>query len=281
MKANLVTGHVLGGALTFGRYLIPVYLPRRIYEPLVKLKRFLIPSAPIGECCHVTQAFTEQFIQFKEQSCLDGRFQAKQTDWFPCLNDDSAATGFDPHYVLHTSWAARVLAKTRPKAHMSFGDSLYFVGIASAFTSMTFYDIRKSGLPFNDIEQKIADLTGLPSSWTDTLQSISCMHVLEHIGLGRYGDALDASGDRKAAAELARVLAPGGQLLIVVPMEDPPRVCFNAHRLYSYVQVMDLFPNLSLVEFSLISNEGEFFENADPHLLKGRKYLCGCFRFTK
>ena len=229
----------------------------------------------------MTQAFTERFIQFKEQSCLDGRFQVKQTDWFPCLNDDTTATGFDAHYVLHTSWAARVLAKTRPQAHISFGDSLYFVGIASAFTPINFYDIRKSELPFRDIEQKTADLTCLPSSWTDALQSISCMHVLEHVGLGRYGDTLDASGDRKAAAELARVLAPGGQLLMVVPMEDPPRVCFNAHRLYSYPQVMELFPNLSLVEFTLITNEGEFFENADPRLLNGRKYLCGCFRFTK
>jgi SAM-dependent methyltransferase len=146
---------------------------------------------------------------------------------------------------------------------------------------MTFYDIRKSELPFQDIEQKTADLTCLPSSWTDTLQSISCMHVLEHIGLGRYGDALDASGDRKAAAELARVLATGGQLLMVVPMEDPPRVCFNAHRLYCYSQVMDLFPALSIVEFTLITKEGEFFENADPELLKRGKYLCGCFRFKK
>jgi SAM-dependent methyltransferase len=197
------------------------------------------------------------------------------------LNDNTAATSFDPHYVLHTSWAARVLAKTIPKAHMSFGDSLYFVGIASAFTSMTFCDLRKSELPFPDIQQHTADLTRLPSSWSDTLQSVSCMHVLEHIGLGRYGDALDASGDRKAAAELTRILAPGGQLLLVVPMEDPPRVCFNAHRIYSYSQVMELFPTLRLLEFTLITNEGQYFENADPKLLEEHKYLCGCFRFTK
>src|SRR5260370_42324228 len=124
--------------------------------------------------------------------------------------------------------------------------------------TITICDIRKSGLPCRNIEEDRADLTRLPASWTGTLQSVSCMHVLEHIGLGRYGDALDASGDRKAAAELARVLAPGGHLLMVVPMEDPPRVCFNAHRLYSYSQVMDLFPGLSLQEFTLITNEGRF-----------------------
>ena len=263
------------------RLLVPVYLPRWLLNSVVKVKRAFIPSARMDGGGPVTQPFTEQFTQFKEQSSLDGRFEPKQTDWFPCLSDSTDDTGFDLHYVLHTSWAARILAKNKPQVHVSFGDSLYFVGIASAFMPITFCDIRKSGLPFRDIEEDRADLTRLPPSWTGTLQSVSCMHVLEHIGLGRYGDALDAGGDRKAAAELARVLAPGGQLLMVVPMEDPPRLCFNAHRLYSYSQVMGLFPDLSLLEFTLITYEGQFFENADPRLLEGRKYACGCFLYTK
>ena len=267
--------------MSLERLLVPIYLPRWMHRAVLRFKRAFIPPSRVNGSGQVTPAFTEQFSQFKEQSSLDGRFEPKQTDWYPWLNDNTPETAFDPHYVLHTSWAARVLARTKPNVHVSFGDSLYFVGIASAFTSMTFLDIRKSGLPFRDIKEERADLTSLPPSWTGTLQSISCMHVLEHIGLGRYGDALDASGDRKAAAELARVLAPGGQLLMVVPLEDPPRVCFNAHRLYSYSQVMDLFPDLSLLEFTLISNEGEIFENADPRLLRGREYLCGCFRYTK
>jgi SAM-dependent methyltransferase len=265
--------------MSLQRLLLPVYVPRWMHRAVIRLKRAFISPAGINGL-PVTQAFADQFYQFKEQSHLDGRFEPNQTDWFPHLNDNTSETGFDPHYVLHTSWAARVLAKTKPQVHVSFGDSLYFVGIASAFTSVTFCDLRKSGLPFRDIKEDRADLTSLPLS-TGTLKSISCMHVLEHIGLGRYGDTLDASGDRKAAAELARVLAPGGQLLMVLPMEDPPRVCFNAHRLYSYSQVMDLFPDLSLVEFTLITNEGQFFENADPRLLEGRKYCCGCFRYTK
>lgn len=267
--------------MSLERLLLPMYVPRWMHRAAIKFKRALIPPARVNGNHHVTQAFIEQFNQFKEQSRLDGRFGPEQSDWLPFLNDNTPQTGFDPHYVLHTSWAARVLAKTKPKVHVSFGDSVYFVGIASGFVPMTFCDIRKSGLPFPDIEEKIADLTNLPASWTSTLQSISCMHVLEHVGLGRYGDMVDASGDRKAAAELTRVLAPGGQLLLVVPMEEPPRVCFNAHRLYSYTQVIDLFPDLSLQEFTLITNEGQFLENADPCLLEARKYCCGCFGFTK
>jgi SAM-dependent methyltransferase len=267
--------------MSLERLLVPIYVPHWMHRAVLRFKRAFIPPAFTVKCSQVTQSFTEQFIQFKQQSRLDGRFEPEQTDWFPFLNDNTAKMEFDPHYVLHTSWAARLLAKTKPKVHVSFGDSLYFVGIVSAFISITFCDIRASGLPFRDIGEDRADLTNLPASWTGMLQSISCMHVLEHIGLGRYGDTLDAGGDRKAAAELARVLAPGGQLLMVIPMEDPPRVCFNAHRLYSYLQVMDLFPDLSLREFTLITKEGEVFENAAPCLLNGRKYSCGCFCYTK
>src|ERR1700737_1368919 len=151
------------------RLLVPVYLPRWLLNSVVKGRRAFIPPARTNEGRRVTPAFTEQFSQFKEQSSLDGRFEPKQTDWFPFLNDGTPETGFDPHYVLHTSWAARALAKTKPKVHVSFGDSLYFVGIASAFMKMTFCDIRESRLPFRDIEEDRADLTSLPPSWPGTL----------------------------------------------------------------------------------------------------------------
>src|ERR1700723_2225066 len=145
--------------MTMDRLLVPLYLPGWMHRAVLRFKRAFIPPATNGG--QVTAAFTEQFSRFQEQSRLDGRF--------------------DPHYVLHTSWAARSLAKTKPEAHVSFGDSLYFVGIVSAFTSTTFCDIRESGLPFRDIEEDPVDLTNLPASWTGTLQSVSCMHVLDNM----------------------------------------------------------------------------------------------------
>ena len=115
-----------------------------------------------------------------------------------------------------------------------------------------------------------------------SVQSISCMHTVEHIGLGRYGDPLDPLGDRKAAAELARVLAPGGSLLFVVPV-GAPQIMFNAHRIYSYEQVLELFPSLTLREFALIPEHGEdggLIRHADPALVASQGYGCGCFHFT-
>ncbi|NDC42314.1 MAG: DUF268 domain-containing protein, partial [Chitinophagia bacterium] len=52
---------------------------------------------------------------------------------------------------------------------------------------------------------------------SDSIPSLSCMHTIEHVGLGRYGDQLDPQGDLKAIAELKRVVQPGGDLLFVTP----------------------------------------------------------------
>jgi SAM-dependent methyltransferase len=109
------------------------------------------------------------------------------------------------------------------------------------------------------------------------------MHVVEHIGLGRYGDPLDPEGDLKAMAELQRVLAPGGSLYFVVPVGEP-RVQFNAHRIYAYRQVIESFPALELRQFALVPDDAEtggLIEGAPPALADQQQYGCGCFWFVK
>ncbi len=118
----------------------------------------------------------------------------------------------------------------------------------------------------------------------NSVESLSCMHVVEHVGLGRYGDPLDYDGDIKSARELARVVAPGGSLLFVVPIGGQARIQFNAHRIYTYEQVLALFPDMDLVEFSLIPDDGikeGLIRHADPQLVSKQRYGCGCFHFTK
>ena len=110
------------------------------------------------------------------------------------------------------------------------------------------------------------------------------MHTIEHIGLGRYGDPIDPQGDIKAAKELSRVLAKDGSLLFVTPIGQKPLIEWNAHRIYTYEQVMSLFPDLILKEFSLIpekTEKGGLIRNADPALIAGEKYACGCFHFMR
>lgn len=105
-------------------------------------------------------------------------------DRYPCLNDKTPSTSFDRHYVYHTAWAARILAETKPVSHVDISSSLYFCLIVSGFVPVKFYDYRPADLQLHNLESGAVDLLNLPFP-NETVCSISCLHVVKHIGLGR------------------------------------------------------------------------------------------------
>jgi predicted SAM-dependent methyltransferase len=113
-----------------------------------------------------------------------------------------------------------------------------------------------------------------------SLSSVSCLHVIEHIGLGRYGDALDPAGTRKATRELARVLGPGGNLFLAAPV-GKPRLCFNAHRIHSAQEIPEMVPELELVEFSGVHDGGRYVEQVELSAFQNSEYACGFFWFQR
>ena len=217
------------------------------------------------------------YQKFRQRS--DQRFKISPCDFYPCLRDKTFKTSFDAHYVYHTAWAARKVKEISPERHTDISSSLYFSGIVSAFIPVDFYDYRPADLTLSNLKSASADLTQLFFA-DNSLESLSCMHTVEHIGLGRYGDPIDPVGDLKAISELKRVLAPGGSLLFVVPI-GIPKIEYNAHRIYSYEMIKEYFQDFTLKEFSLIDDAGKFIENADPEKVKDQKYGCGCFWFIK
>lgn len=209
----------------------------------------------------------------------DNRFSVSIKDFYPCVKDKTIYTSFDAHYVYHTSWAARKVREINPVKHVDVASSLYFSGIVSAFVPVDFYDYRPANLNLSNLSSQPGDLNKLIFA-DNSIQSLSCMHTIEHIGLGRYGDVIDAKGDISSINELKRVVAPNGSLLFVVPV-GKPKIEFNAHRIYSYEQVMEYFKGFRLKEFSLVTDSADFIENANPELVKDQNYGCGCFWFVK
>lgn len=247
-----------------------------------RLLRAVKADVPLRYIYYKTR-FCTQYLQFKEKNKkYSKRFNMSWKTRYPCLHDNTNETYFDRHYIYHTGWAARVLAKTKPSMHTDISSSLYFVSIASAFVPTTFYDYRPADLRLSNLQSGSQDLCNLTFA-DNSVESLSCMHVLEHIGLGRYGDPVDPEGDLKAISELQRVLAPGGSLLFVVPV-GKPTIMFNAHRIYSPNQIISAFDKLELKEFSLIpenQNDGGITSNPSNELLAKQICGCGCFWFTK
>ncbi len=226
--------------------------------------------------------FIGQFFKFKKVSKEHQRFSILWRDLYPRLNDNTTKTSFDRHYVYHTAWAARILADSKPEQHVDISSSLYFNAITSAFIPIKFYDYRPADLMIQGLTSEHADLLALPFK-DNSVPSISCMHSIEHIGLGRYGDSIDPNGDIKAISELKRVLKNDGDLLIVVPV-GTPKIMYNAHRIYSYEQIIEYFSDLKLNDFTLIPDkaaDGGLVKNPSPELLNKQTYGCGCFWFKK
>ena len=226
-----------------------------------------------------SEFFEKEFKLFTTK-IADNRFICNWADVVPCLKDATATTPFEPHYTYHPAWAARMLAKSMPEKHVDISSSTQFIVIASAFVPIEFYDYRPAALTLSGLDCKRGDLTALPFA-DNSIPSLSCMHVIEHIGLGRYADPIDPQSDIKAMSELNRVLAKGGQLLFVVPIAGIAKIEFNAHRIYTYEMILKSFSNLKLENFALITDDQKYIENATKELSDKQTWGCGCFLFRK
>ena len=224
----------------------------------------------------------KDFFKFKKL-INNARFSLSFADSQPCLKDNTTNTLVERHYFYHPAWAARILAKLKPEYHVDISSTTSFSQIVSAFIPVKFYDYRPLEVNIDNLECGKADLVNLPFK-DGEIKSLSCMHTVEHVGLGRYGDTIDPDGDLKAINELKRVLAPGGSLLFVVPLGGKPRIQFNAHRIYTYDQIVGYFFDLILQEFALIPDahvDGDLVRNASRDLANAQRHGCGCFWFIK
>lgn len=222
----------------------------------------------------------KKFLQ--SASKTNKRFELNPKEIKPFLHDKTSNTGFDSHYIYHPAWAARILNQRKPSFHIDISSTLHFSTIVSAFIPVHFYDYRPAEINLDNFKSDKINLLSLPFE-NNSVESISCMHTVEHIGLGRYGDNVDYNADLKAIKELKRVLKIGGTLLFVVPI-GKSKIIFNAHRIYDYDQIINLFDDLHLVDFSIVTdccNKNEFIRNSTKKIADEQNYGCGCFCFTK
>lgn len=188
--------------------------------------------------------FINEYFSFK---ILGENKNFKKIEWFPQLNDNLTYTPLDPTYFYQDSWAAKQLFKLKPKHHYDVGSSAKTIGILSQFTPITMVDIRPIELKLDNLFFKQGSILNLPFE-DNSLETISSLCVVEHIGLGRYGDALDPFGSEKAIKELQRVLKVGGIILFSVPIDRENTIYFNAHRAFTKSYIVELFTDFELLE---------------------------------
>ena len=200
-------------------------------------------------------------------------------DSYPCLADWSPSTPFDPHYFYQGAWLARHLAARNAPVHVDVGSSVMMLSVMTAWAPTVFVDVRPLHANISGLLPVAGSIGRLPFA-DGSVASLSCLHVIEHIGLGRYGDPLDPDGATRAAAELRRVLAPGGRLYLSTPV-GRERVCFNAHRVFAADTVCAWFNGFRLAEFACVDDQGSFNARAAPDDARNLEYGCGMFVFER
>lgn len=199
-------------------------------------------------------------------------------DFNPWLIDKYKPAGYADPYFYQDTWCAKKVFCARPKVHVDIGSSMLTAGILSQFTELIYVDIRPLSVHLPGLGFRQGDLLNLPFD-SNSVESLSSLSVVEHVGLGRYGDPLDPFGTDKACAEMARVITPGGALYVAVPTEKQASTCFNAHRIFTPDGFIAKFPSLTLIEERYGTSAGIF--DRQEYEKMGMPSAYGCFHFTK
>lgn len=198
--------------------------------------------------------YSKDFEQFKKEMGNNAEFPLLKN--YPCLNDkdDSAGRIYNPYFP-QDIYVARKIYEKQPQKHVDIGSRLDgFVAHVAVFREIEIFDIRPMDLTIPNILFIQADLTdgeNLPMNYCD---SISCLHVLEHFGLGRYGDKIDPDGHLKGFEQITRILKPGGTFYFSVPM-GVQRIEFNAHRIFGMPYLMNwVTKDFAIASFAFIDD---------------------------
>jgi len=216
--------------------------------------------------------------QFKHYRSLEG----SPVEWkniCPQLFDATSVTSFDPHYFYQSAWCARLIADRKPKKHVDIASQINLIGPLSAFVDVEFIDFRPLEVTLDRLSSRAGTILSLPFD-DRSVKSLSCLHVIEHIGLGRYGDDLDPRGSEKACKELQRILSKNGDLYLSTPV-GKEIVEFNAHRIHSPKTILRFCNDLTLVGFSCVDDSGRYFETATLEQCSDYKYGLGMFHFRR
>ena len=237
------------------------------------------PVVPVRGAVRALRAYPGFVRDLREYRRLGPDQSLRFRDLYPCLNDRTTETPFDAHYLYQSVWATEWIVRSGASEHVDVASDIRFSALLASHVPVTAVDIRPLNVSVADFRSVAGTVTDLPFE-DRSIASLSCLHVAEHIGLGRYGDPLDPSGTRRACAELARVLDPQGQLLFSLPV-GKPRTMYNAHRIHRASEVTGLFAGLRLAEFVLVDDRGELLRDACLSDADACGYGCGMFRLLR
>lgn len=230
--------------------------------------------------------YVRDYVSFTKQNGKNNGFE--KFNLHPIFGNRFQEGGvLSGHYFHQDLYMAQKIFHAKPSHHMDIGSRTDgFIAHLAVFMEVEIMDIRPISKSVKNIRFIQADLAADSFSLTDHTSSISCLHAIEHFGLGRYGDKIDPDGHLKGLKNIHKCLRKGGVFYFSTPMGDS-RIEFNAHRVFSLRQLLDLFrDDYEVISFSYIDDAGDL--HTDPELNEqqihtnfGCHYGCALFELRK
>lgn len=226
------------------------------------------------------------FLEQAEQSA--GEFAMATA--YPCLSDrfekSGVAKGQYFHQDLHV---AQEIFAAHPERHVDVGSRVDgFVAHVATFRPIEVFDLRPIKSRPRNIRFIQRDIMQADPQYDGYCDSLSCLHTLEHLGLGRYGDPVDYYGYRKGWDNLTRLLRPAGTFYFSVPVSKRQRIEFDAHRVFSIPYLLDnlIGDAYDVAAFAYVDDGGRIHTDVDVTSKNARKtfgltYGCGIFTLTR
>lgn len=183
-------------------------------------------------------------------------FQFNQDNEMPMIFEYRTNAGsVDLHYFFQDIYVANLVFKYGIKHIYDIGSRIdgYISHLLSMDIHVTMIDIRPLPYEISNLDFIEGNATDLSELESGSIPALSCLHALEHFGLGRYGDPLDYDAWRKALNIFKRIVSLNGYLFLSVPIGVKETVVFNAHRIFDPMTILsNLLPTFSLLDFTLI-----------------------------
>ena len=230
--------------------------------------------------------FFYDFYSFK-------RFYKGKFKLSPNLHDRYEESGISKsEYFWQDLLVAKWIYASSPEKHVDVGSRIDgFVTHVASFREIEVFDIRPISSDIPGVIFRQADLMNANSMSKFFLNkgycdSLSCLHTIEHFGLGRYGDPINVNGYHIGLENMAKLIRPKGIFYLSTPIGEE-RVEFNANWVFDPRNIIQLASDngLKLDSLTIFSNiEGVI--DVDPNEinlkdLANQSYNLGIFKFIK
>lgn len=196
---------------------------------------------------------------------------------------DDVSGSASGHYFHQDLLIAQRIHQAQPTEHLDVGSRIDgFVAHVAAFRTIDIIDIRPlENVAHPNIRFIQADLMKPMPELIGRYPSVSCLHALEHFGLGRYSDPINVNGHRDGFAAIGALVASGGTLYLSVPV-GRRRVEFNAHRVFAPDDLPELAGDaFTLRSFDYVDDRGDLHRGGRPEDAAHLSYGCGIYTFEK